>query len=182
MDAKQRKRRAVTALRDVADNMGMSPDRRNSDLNMVNFRKLHNNIVGANSATPEQKRKADDALNQFLGEITVSLPPLPTYSSNVQASSSSRTSTQTVPAQTAFPSQGGARGPFRLTSGSCLFTWNNGRFANAAKDVLWHAFLAFIYSLSFIRSWTATMERSLLSGDIGRIRLHCFMEFSTSVD
>ena len=46
MDAKQHKRRAVTALRDVAHSLGMTPERHHSDMNAIDFRNLHQSIVG----------------------------------------------------------------------------------------------------------------------------------------
>ena len=68
----------------------------------------------------------------------------------------------------------------------CFFTLNKSiyfsksgdfsirNFAADDLDELWTTFLCWLAALSFVRRWTATVERSLKSKDPGRLHLHAF--------
>ena len=50
------------------------------------------------------------------------------------------------------------------------------------KEQLWFAFVTFLKGLQFVVQWSATLEESLKSSEIGRVHLHAFVEFRKSVD
>ena len=85
--AKQRKRDAVGNLRDIADELGMSPDTRNkADLREGEFLVLHDRVLGP-AATPEQRQRVADTLGMYKGNLPATpglpmVPPLPGSGSN----------------------------------------------------------------------------------------------------
>ena len=52
----------------------------------------------------------------------------------------------------------------------------------ANNQALWQAFLSFLTGVGFLQHWTATMEESTNAQEVGRIRLHVFVEFKQPVD
>ena len=159
--AKTRKRDAVGQLRGLATALEVEHDRRNPDMSLDAFTRLHASVYQA--STPEQRQIADDAFNLFRGQAAVSLPPVPPLPS--------------APAVANNESPG-----FRIRGNSCLFTWNSSSFSQAVRQDLWIEFLAFLGSLSFVSAWSATMELSLQSRLPGRVHLHAFVEFKHAVD
>ena len=74
--AKTRKREALSALRDLAGNLGLQPSRRKVDLPEVEFVSFHKRVVDA-CQSPEQRRLAECLLKNFRGNDLPALPPLP---------------------------------------------------------------------------------------------------------
>ena len=179
MAAKDRKRTAVSDLRDLADELGLHVRRCRVDLFASDFTAFHAQVVAA-CITDAQKRRAADALSQYR---TVPLPPLPVAAAP-PAGAQPASGADSYAATNASNVGGAADAPgeFRFRTTSCLFTWNNSGFANDASNTLWAAFLLFLRCLSFVDQWTATMERSLKSNNIGRVHLHAFVEFKKAVD
>ena len=183
MAAKDRKRNALSELRDLADELGMQVSRRKVDLSVADFNALHAQVV-ALCRTEAQRRRAADAQARYR---TDPLPPLPVaHGAGAPAPmAGAQPGAAAAAAPAGAPEGGGAEdapGEFRLRSTSCLFTWNNGSFANWELNSLWTAFLLFLRGLHFVIEWTATMERSLKSKDQGRVHLHAFVEFKKAPD
>ena len=166
-DGKTRKRLAVDALRNIAEDVGMPQSRRRPDLSLAEFEALYVQVVEA--CTPAQTRKADVAWSEYKGPSAVQLPVL------VPAG----------PCDAAGPVAPAAEedaGHFRLRCSSCLFTYNSPRFGDMDKETLWQTFLGFVRSRPFVSQWTATMEHSLQSTMEGRLHLHVFVEFTKAID
>ena len=170
-DTKQRKRDAVGNLRDLAQQYGLTPARRQTDMSRSAFETLTREVE-AKALTPEHKSSLNSIKAAFLGSdahgALPSIPPLPASAPHMATGSSA--------------SKEAPRSTFRLQSTSCLFTWNNNQFGSMDLEKLWQDFMNWLASLVFIVQFTATMERSLKSADAGRIHLHAFVEFRQAVD
>ena len=176
MAARERKRAAVSGLRDLAEEVGLHVSRRKVDLSGADFDAFHAEVLAA-CATEDQRRRAEEARSRY---CSGPLPPLP--GAPGADGPASRAGAQLA---ADVPGGGGAedeQGGFRLRSSSCLFTWNNRSFANCDFRLLWSAFLTFLRGLDFIIEWTATLERSLKSKDADRVHLHAFVEFKKAPD
>ena len=177
MAAKERKRAALTALRELAEELGLPVSRRKVDLSGPDFTALHAQVLEACTTEPQRSRAAD-ALSRFR---TATLPPLPV----AQGAGGPAPPAVAPPASAAASApapETESPGEFRLRSTSCLFTWNNTGFANWNLESLWATFLLFLRGLHFVIEWTATMERSLQSKEQGRVHLHAFVEFKKAPD
>ena len=177
MAAKERKRAALTALRELAEELGLPVSRRKVDLSGPDFTALHAQVLEACTTEPQRSRAAD-ALSRFR---TATLPPLPV----AQGAGGPAPPAVAPPASAAASApapETESPGEFRLRSTSCLFTWNNSGFANWNLESLWATFLLFLRGLHFVIEWTATMERSLQSKEQGRVHLHAFVDFKKAPD
>ena len=172
MSAKDRKRAALSGLRDLASEVGVPVSRRKADISSSDFEALHAQVVAA-CATEDQKRRAEDARSTYR---SVPLPPVP--GAQGAAGGPAPQAGEQRAADGADDEQAG----FRLRSSSCLFTWNNRAFANCDFPTLWSAFLVWLNGLTFVIEWTATLERSLKSKDANRVHLHAFVEFEKAPD
>ena len=170
--AKERKRKAVVQLRELAQEVGVEQNRRKTDLSRADFAAAHA-TVRAVCRTAEQQQRADALLATFSGEVESALPPVPAAAGQ---------EAQPEPGAQPEPDAQAETKEFRFRSTSCLFTWNSKTFANWNLDVLWASLLTFLATLKFVGCWTATIERSLLSTLKGRIHLHVFVEFVSAVD
>ena len=167
VDAKQRKRDAVGNLRDLAAELGLQVERRRPDLTKGEFDDLQKKVTSA-ARTPDHKRRVKEFVDSYMG--STGAPVLPA-----------------LPSLPPFPDATAERGEsaaveFRIRSSSCLFTWNNVRFATMDSEHLWETFVAWLRQLEFVRSWTATIEKSLHSDQQGRLHLHAFTHFTKAVD
>ena len=50
------------------------------------------------------------------------------------------------------------------------------------EDKLWFDFLGWLQGLSYFMRWAATLEKSLKSKHVGRLRLHAYVEFEKAPD
>ena len=150
--ARDRKRLAVSDLRDVAQEVGVTPPMKKPDLSKGEFQELHASVK-CEAGTPELHLRLVEIMNRYEGMDPSAVPRSPSETTG-----------------------------FRLRSTSCLFTWNNESFAASDLNVLWNTFVAWLSALTFVSCWTATMERSLKSLELGRIHLHAFVEFTKAVD
>ena len=74
--AQVRKRRAVSALRNLADEVGVDAVGRQGDLNASSFRRFYDNVLPVCS-TPEQRRRAEAALAEYENRVLHALPAVP---------------------------------------------------------------------------------------------------------
>lgn len=178
MSSKQRKREAVTNLRDLAESVGLTPSRKRPDMGRIEFEALCEEVL-EKACTPDQRQTAEQAKRHYNASDVLpplsSLPPLPGAAPADESSQQEGEGEEPVEGD-------GREGPFRLRSTSCLFTWNSIAFGQVDRDVIWGRFLRFLASLDFVWRWTATMESSLRSNEEGRVHFHAFLEFVKAVD
>lgn len=72
----------------------------------------------------------------------------------------------------------GQRGGFRLRASAALFTYNS----ETLRSDDWQEFLDWVATLDFVKTFTATLEKSCNSEMAGRLHLHLFVEFGRPVD
>ena len=82
--AKQRKRDAVGNLRALADELGVTTNRKKADLTKSDFVELHANVA-RHSSTPEHKGRLDAAMQLYIGTR---------ISTRTRTSASTRTNTR----------------------------------------------------------------------------------------
>ena len=182
-DAQSRKREACRALSALSSELGTTGARRRTDLNKADFEKDLARVE-ALCQTPEQRRRASEAREQYFGNASVPpvVPALPgSESVNPPTLAPNLPSTSSGGQGASVP---GGRQPkeFRLRGWSCLFTYSSSKFDQMVPEILWNAFLTWLAALTFVAKWTATMEKSLHSVAQNRVHLHAFLEFSHAVD
>ena len=87
--AKQRKRSAVSSLRALALELGLNTSRRRADLSKDDFIALHAEVA-IQCTTPEQKARASEAMQLYVGTVSVpaALPQVPLLPLGYRAASS----------------------------------------------------------------------------------------------
>lgn len=184
MDAKGRKRDAVGNLRELADELGVTVNRRKADLTKDDFMAFHDEVK-TRSATPKHRARLDAAMQLYFGAAMV-LPPLQGLPAVPVLPGLAP-----QPPAAAPPNLQGAAGSsnaeaaeegFRLRSSACLFTWNGRQFTAMGVDKLWFDFLGWLQGLGYFTRWTATLEKSLKSKYVGRLHLHAYVEFEKAPD
>ena len=183
--AQDRKRKASTALREVASELQVANRGRNNDLTKQQFNSILELVESHGSITAAQRRRVQEAKALYFASPTLPpIPGLPGLAPGPPASSAAPTPPASVP-QPVLPvdsSGDSQKTPFRLRGTSCLFTYNSTSFSDMGSAQVWNLFLAFLRSLKFVFRWTATLETSLRSAHGGRVHLHAFMEFTSEVD
>ena len=130
MAAKERKRAAVSGLRDLAEEVGLQVNRRKADLSGADFDSSHAEVLAA-CATEDQRRRAEEARSRYC-----SGPPPPVPGAQAAGGPFPRAGVQLA---TDVPGGGGAedeQGGVRFRSSSCLFTRNSRSFANCDVHLL----------------------------------------------
>ena len=74
--AQARKRQASASLRAVASELNITGTRRSYDMSKTDFSSLLKDVL-AQSSTPDQRRRAEEAKAAFFGPTAVSLPVIP---------------------------------------------------------------------------------------------------------
>jgi len=182
--AQDRKRKASTSLRALAEELHVANRGRNNDLTKPQFASLLVEVEG-HCNTPDQRKRAQEAKAlYFAAETLPPILPLPVLGRRKQASSAPSSSSVPLPqlGSEAESSQATGKKEFRLRGTSCLFTYNSSSWSNVEAASIWNLFMVFLTSLNFVSCWTATLEMSLRSADKGRVHLHAFMEFAKKVD
>ena len=119
MAARERKREAVSALRDLGVELGLHVTRRRADMPLHEFEAFHGDVLTA-CTTQGQRRRANEALALF---NTRALPPLPVARSPPPPSRPTEsTMSGAMPAMTNDDEGAGESPGFRLRSTPCLFT------------------------------------------------------------
>ena len=180
--AQSRKRQASASLRAVASELHITGMRRSYDMSKADFSSLLKDVL-AQSSTPDQRRRAEEAKAAYFETAGVSLPAIPAFPAAVTDGNGPSASSQPPGFLAAEPPERTTgQKEFRLRGTSCLFTYNSPTFSRSEAAAVWDQFLRFLASLTFVARWTATLEESLRSADNGRVHLHAFLEFVKEVD
>jgi hypothetical protein len=166
----ERKRSAAKELRKLAAEVGLATIGRNADINKQQFQALLSEVKQC-LLTAAQELQVEALGKLYVGPSPSSSSAAPELPVEVASSSAAPT------AQTQDKAQ-----PFRIRGQSVLLTYNSDVFLESNKDSIWSDFLGFLGGLLFVSVWTATMERSLKSEDVGRVHLRVFLEFWKAVD
>ena len=116
--ARDRKRKAVSELRDLAAELGVPTDRKLPDLTAVAFTAAHAQVVAA-CRTDQQRQRAAALAAAWKGEGAPSLPPVAGRGGQQPQGQGLAPGAPDQLPQEEHPEA------FRLRSSSCLFTWNS---------------------------------------------------------
>ena len=135
--AQSRKRQASASLRAVASELHITGMRRSYDMSKADFSSLLKDVL-AQSSTPDQRRRAEEAKAAYFETAGVSLPAIPAFPAAVTDGNGPSASSQPPGFLAAEPPERTTgQKEFRLRGTSCLFTYNSPTFSRSEAAAVW---------------------------------------------